>query len=354
MLKNPKVHNDMDSKSSSRKLTHDHYGVGWVCALPKEHTAARAMLDEEHFRLPKPQDDPNIYTLGSIGDHNIVIICLPKGKIGTNSATFAVAQMVRTFPSIRVGLMVGIGGGNPFNEVRLGDVVISAPIDQYPGVVQWDMGKAEDNGIFKRTGALNNSPTALLTAVSKLESDHEMYGSQILDFLNDLKERYPRLASKYTWSASLKDPLATQSSTANSITGLVSLDLNETGSEPEDVRVHYGLIASGNQVVKDVGVRDKLNKSLGGHVLCFEMEAAGLMDNFPCIVIRGICDYADAQKNKVWQEYAAAVAAACARELLGCVQPSDVSRERPMKDILDGGQCFRRLSRGCHPNVVSS
>ena len=104
-----------------------------------------------------------------------------------------------------------------------------------------------------------------------------------------------------------------------------------------DMRVHYGLIASGNQVIKDAAFRDTLNKDLGGHVLCVEMEAAGLMDNFPCIVIRGICDYSDSHKNKGWQEHAAAVAAAFAKELLEYVQPSDVNEERPVKDILGQG-----------------
>lgn len=84
--------------------------------------------------------------------------------------------------------------------------------------------------------------------------------------------------------------------------------------------VHYGLIASGNQVMKHAPTRDALAKELG--VLCFEMEASGLMDNFPCLVIRGICDYADSHKNKQWQKYAAATAAACAKELLCLVHPS--------------------------------
>jgi len=60
--------------------------------------------------------------------------------------------------------------------------------------------------------------------------------------------------------------------------------------------------------------RDQLRKDLG--VLCVEMEAAGLMDEFPCLVIRGICDYADSRKNKKWQPYAAATAAGYAKELL--------------------------------------
>ncbi|KAL3444390.1 hypothetical protein BJX65DRAFT_310973 [Aspergillus insuetus] len=46
------------------------------------------------------------------------------------------------------------------------------------------------------------------------------------------------------------------------------------------------------------------------------MEAAGLMNTYPCLVIRGICDYADSHKNKAWQGYAAATAAAFAKELL--------------------------------------
>ena len=101
--------------------------------------------------------------------------------------------------------------------------------------------------------------------------------------------------------------------------------------KPRDMLVHYGLIASGNQVIKDATLRDTLNKRLGGNVLCFEMEAAGLMNDFPCIVIRGICDYADSHKNKDWQEHAAAVAAAFAKELLSVVSPQEVDQMRTIK-----------------------
>jgi nucleoside phosphorylase len=101
--------------------------------------------------------------------------------------------------------------------------------------------------------------------------------------------------------------------------------------------VHYGLIASGNQVIKDAKFRDDLDQRYDGKVLCVEMEAAGLMNNFPCIVIRGICDYADSQKNKDWQEYAAAIAAAFAKELLQYIQPSDVDGERAVRDIMEEG-----------------
>ncbi|EWY79879.1 hypothetical protein FOYG_16944 [Fusarium oxysporum NRRL 32931] len=293
----------MATQITTETRNHNEYTVGWVCALPKEQTAATAMLDQRHADLPKPSNDPNTYTLGSFGSHNVVIACLPKGQIGNNPAATVAVFMVSTFPSIKFGLMVGVGGGIP-PKVRLGDVVVSTPVGQFSGVVQWDFGKAEEGGSFKRTGSLNNPPISLLTALTKLETEHEMKGSRIQEYLDELKQKWPKLEPKY-----LRRKL-------------------------RDMRVHYGLIASGNQVIKDATIRDRLTKDLGGHVLCVEMEAAGLAYNFPCIVIRRICDYADSHKNKDWQEHAAAVAAAFAKEFLQCIQPGDVDRERPVRDVL--------------------
>jgi nucleoside phosphorylase len=58
------------------------------------------------------------------------------------------------------------------------------------------------------------------------------------------------------------------------------------------------------------------------------MEAAGVMNIVPCLVIRGIADYADSHKNKIWQEYASATAAAYAKSLLRVVRTSSELRER--------------------------
>jgi nucleoside phosphorylase len=71
--------------------------------------------------------------------------------------------------------------------------------------------------------------------------------------------------------------------------------------------VHYGLIASADLLMEDAHVRHTLPRDEA--VLCFEMEAAGLVDHSPCVVIRGICDYSDTHKNDLWQGYAAAMAA---------------------------------------------
>lgn len=170
---------------------HSDYTVGWVCALPREQSAASFMLDRIHDPqgLANPVNDNNAYIRGNIGRHNIVIACLPMGLTGTNSAASVAARMIATFVNIKVGLMVGIGGGMPQKNVRLGDVVISCPKGKSPGVVQWDFGKAETGGMFQRTGSLNKPPIALLAALGKLESDSIGSHSKVDDYLSRLEAR---------------------------------------------------------------------------------------------------------------------------------------------------------------------
>ncbi|VUC33634.1 unnamed protein product [Clonostachys rosea] len=314
----------MATQSKISRKSHRDYSIGLIFALPLELTAATAMLDETHDDLPKKASDLNTYTLGSINDHNIVLACLPVGETGTNSAAVTARGMATTFPSIKLGLLVGIGGGIP-PKVRLGDVVVSTPTGRYGGVVQWDFGKAEDEGKLRHTGSLNSPPIPLRTALTKLIRDHKMKGSKVPSYLDEMKKKYPRLAADYTWSESRKDPVSTTTGQGEQ-------------KKLKDLTVHYGLIASGNQVIKDAKKRDILNQRYDGNILCVETEAAGLMNHFPCLVIRGICDYADAQKSDDWQEYAAAVAAGFAKELLFYVQHTEVDAERPMREVLDQGQ----------------
>ncbi|KAI9764072.1 MAG: hypothetical protein M1840_008876 [Geoglossum simile] len=161
------------STKQQLRLTRKDYTVGWVCALSIELAAAQEMLDEEHEGLPQELDDPNIYTLGRIGEHNVVIACLPAGQTGTHSAAVVAVQMKTRFNAIRFGLMVGIGGGVPstVHDVRLGDVVVSQSYMEHGGVVQYDFGKTTPNG-FLRTGFLNAPPTILLNAVASLRAKH--------------------------------------------------------------------------------------------------------------------------------------------------------------------------------------
>lgn len=104
--------------------------------------------------------------------------------------------------------------------------------------------------------------------------------------------------------------------------------------DSQDPEIHYGLIASGNTLVKDAAVRDSILKEIGDECICFEMEAAGLMNSFPCLVIRGICDYTDSHKNDRWQRYAVAAAAAYGKEFLGIIPGDDLEKAQRAMDIM--------------------
>jgi hypothetical protein len=170
------------------------YVVAWICALPLEMAAAKSMLDETHHQLPQLENDENTYTLGKIYGHNVVVTCLPAGVYGTTAAATVVSQMRSTFPNIRFGLMVGIGGGVPSkkNDIRLGDVVVSMPTGTSGGVVQYDSGKTISSGRFEQTGALNQPPQIILTTISQLESTNMIErGRDISDILSDIFQKNP-------------------------------------------------------------------------------------------------------------------------------------------------------------------
>ncbi|KAM0329336.1 hypothetical protein ACHAQA_004641 [Verticillium albo-atrum] len=283
--------------------------------------------------------DHNNYVLGQIRGHNVVIACLPAGVYGTTSAATVAKDMLRTFKSIRFGLMVGIGGGapSPSHDIRLGDIVVSQPSGTTGGVVQYDRGKDGREGHFERTGSLNAPPQLLLTALGRLQANHLLGRNRIPDFLTEFLAQGPKMKKTFGFQGESNDCLFQAeyehaSGEARCEQCDVAQAVQRDARDDTDPVVHYGTIASGNHVIKNARTRDQLSKELG--VICFEMEAAGLMQDFPCVVIRGICDYSDTHKNKAWQGYAATVAAAFAKELLQQIQPSKVEAERRIVESL--------------------
>lgn len=316
-----------------RRPRREDYTVGWVCALSIELAAAQEMLDEEQEDSDHDANDANIYTLGRIGEHNVVIACLPEGQTGTNSAATVAIQMKSAFTSIRFSLMVGIGGGVPTPEadIRLGDVVVSRPEKIHGGVVQYDFRKATPSG-FKRTGFLNTPPAILLNALAKLRANYLREKSRLPEYASKLN-RLPIFAREDAGPDLLFE------ADYNHVGGATCEQCNKEriverkSRDGQKIMVHYGTIASGNQVMRHAAERDMLSSELGG-VLCFEMEAAGLMNSFPCLVIRGICDYSDSHKNKRSQAYAAGAAAAYAKELLLVVPAAEVAKSRTADEII--------------------
>jgi nucleoside phosphorylase len=93
--------------------------------------------------------------------------------------------------------------------------------------------------------------------------------------------------------------------------------------------IHFGRMACSNQVMKSAQHRDRIAEE--EEVIGFEMESAGTWDFVPTIVVKGVCDYADSHKNKEWQQYAAATAAASAKALLEEWRSVD----RPIQNLRD-------------------
>ncbi|KAK4075807.1 hypothetical protein Trihar35433_2367 [Trichoderma harzianum] len=333
----PFTHTTPGAGFGPRSLNKDAFTVGWICALEAELAASVAMLDEELRNLPEIPGDSNTYTLGRMGDHNIVMVCLPAGTTGTNAAAMTATNMMRSFPNIRFGLMVGIGGGapgepsnDPRNDIRLGDVVANSILG---GVLQYDFGKTMREGKFVQTGTLNKTHVQLRNGISVLRARHRRENTQVPFHIGTMLQSNEKMRGDFDHPGLEHDQLFRAD--YDHIDGESSCEtcdrealLVRKPRADSDPAIHYGLIGSANQVMKHGMTREKLRKEKG--ILCFEMEAAGLMDILPCLVIRGICDYADSHKNKRWQPYAAAAAAAYAKEVLSVISPAKVSPIFPM------------------------
>jgi len=199
-------------------------------------------------------------------------------------------------------------------------------------VVQYDLGKVAPSG-FKQTGFINSPPRILLNALSNIQANQWVRKSRLLEYLSKLTD-LPAFARENT----APDVLFTAEydhEGGATCERCSKEKVIERQSRSQEIMVHYGTIASGNQVMRDGATRDRTSLRLGG-ILCFEMEAAGLMNSFPCLVIRGICDYADSHKNKKWQPYAAGTAAAYAKELLLVIPAADVVKTQTVDEATRG------------------
>ncbi|KAH8658461.1 nucleoside phosphorylase domain-containing protein [Xylariales sp. PMI_506] len=258
----------------------DLYTIGWIAALHIERAAAIAVLDERHttpLDFTQPHQDTNSYIYGKIGEHNVVIACIP--RLDRNI------------------------------DIRLGDIVVSKPSGNSGGVIQCDFGKVKPGRPFKHIGTLNSPPHFLLNALASLRAQHA-FGSRLPHILKEICD------SAYA--------------------------VHRRDRTSSDAVVHYGLIASGNTLMKDAATKESILGLLKDDCICFEMEAAGLMNTFPCLVVRGICDYADSHKNDFWQRYAAVVAAAYAKKLLSFVPVRDLEGTQRAADAIIEKDKIRR------------
>jgi nucleoside phosphorylase len=264
----------------------------------------------------------NAYSTGVIGRHNVVLAHMP--GIGIGSAASVASCCKISFPNITLALVVGVCGIVPSGlgegERVLGDVVIS------DGVVLYHFGE-QMAGYFERKDTVNDSigrPNSEIRAtLAKLKGlrGRKRLNNLMAQHIGVLQQE-PLLAAHYpgkihdtlfeaSYKHADKDIPCNQSGCNGGI--VVRQRLLPSRNDPLPI-VHFGLVASGDCVMKSGEDRDKIAQREG--VIAFEMEGGGAWDSFPCLVIKGACDYADGHMNKLWRTYAAATAAACLKGFL--------------------------------------
>ncbi|KAM0251101.1 hypothetical protein ACHAQJ_008346 [Trichoderma viride] len=348
----------MDSPPTSR----DEFEVAVFCALEIECDAVALLIDHwyEDGRFGKAPGDENIYKSGRMGSVNIVLVRLSgRGKViaGTTAASLR-----SSYPKLKILLLTGICAGVPSTveddqELLLGDVIISK------SVIQYDNGKRYDGAFETRKGiedSLGRPAKRILNLVAHLEVEkwREHLESQAASFLERLQAQASsrRRGSKYNYPGTPSDRLFEPSylhkhqlSTVHACaecrqssdsTCRESRDLSceELGcSDTHTIRrqrlepkgmlepggstnkaqvpaVLFGCFGSGDTVMKSAQDRDTIARE--HKIMAFEMEGAGVWEEFPCIIVKGVSDYADGHKNNTWHGFAAATAAAVTKALL--------------------------------------
>ncbi|PCD44537.1 hypothetical protein AU210_003613 [Fusarium oxysporum f. sp. radicis-cucumerinum] len=319
------------------------FEIAIICALTLEADAIEALFDhhwdDDGLPFDKEPGDPNAYSTGVIGRFNVVLAYMPgMGKV--NAATVA-SSCGKSFPGIKLALVVGICGVVPFgpsnDEIVLGDVIISN------GVIQYDFGRQLPDRFVRKDTLLDvpGRPNLEIRGVfAKLTGirHRRQLSAKIADYLDvlrqdrDLHAEYPGSTEDRLFEASYRHTDDQKSCEQLGCNGeLVSRSRLAIAKVSPTPAIHFGLMASGDAVMKSGEDRDRI--AAAEDIIAFEMEGAGVWDSFPCIIIKGACDYADSHKSKVWQRYAAATAAACAKAFLSFWVPSSTQGLAAMSSL---------------------
>lgn len=327
-----------------RPRSRNDFTIAIICALTLEADAVDGLFDETYDRLgqhySKQSGDPNAYINGRIGKHNVVLCYLP--SIGKRSAASAASSLQVSYTNIELVLVVGICGGAPSSPsgqgIFLGDVIISDSVVQYDFGRQYPSGFQRKSGVKDKLSRPNREIRTLLNAL-RAENTHNEFQSRIQQYLNTLQQMgaswcHPQTHDVLFNASYIHKHDSSVICDCSDITGEIcsaalegncddlGCDKSQVIRCREDatkVSAHIGTLASADTVMKSGQHRDAIIREEA--VIGFEMEGAGVWDDIPCIVIKGVCDYADSHKNKEWQAYAAATAASAAKVLLEYWRP---------------------------------
>jgi nucleoside phosphorylase len=320
---------------SNLDLDFEHYTVAWIAPLEIEAQAAWYMLDNEHKgSFGMGRGDDYVYMAGDINGHNVIIATFPAGHdYGVGSAAALASQVKKSFPNLWFGLLVGVAAGLPNlsrvppRDIRLGDVLVGVGEGESAGLVSYGLGKETSNGFeLLRHGAQAKTETVVRSAIGSIKALTPMYGNAFLPYYESIRDRKH---SNGTFVDPGQDEDQLYQTVIEENRPVIKLVERTPRSILERTKVWYGPIGSGDRLMKNAQKRDELRDQF--NLIGLEMEAAGTMNAIPVGVIRGVCDYGDAQKCKDWQPYAAAMAAAYAKALLYKIKPTKNRREEALQ-----------------------
>jgi nucleoside phosphorylase len=328
-----------------RPQSRNDFRIAIICALAREFDAVEDSFDERYnfTDFGKQRGDANFYCTGRLGKHNIVLVCLP--EIGKRNAASIASTLRVSFANIELALLVGICGGVPFpspdTEVILGDVIIGIKVIEYDFGKQYPGGFQLKGNFMETIGRADRDIRSIISVLNTKRIKDEFQERHLCHLVNLQKLRntwqYPGIKedrlfkTKYlhkhhghspemrhgcTLCQSNQDSICEQALKSDcdtlGCTGEVQRDrLKESDPRP---RIHLGSFASGDTVMKSAEHRDILVEKT--EISGFEMEGAAICDSLRCVIIKGVSDYSDSHKNNIWQNYAAATAASCAKAFL--------------------------------------
>ncbi|KAL4998888.1 hypothetical protein BDV10DRAFT_62105 [Aspergillus recurvatus] len=334
-----------------RPRSRNDFTIAIICALTLEADAVEAVFDETYDRLGrhygKEPGDANTYVNGRIGKHNVVLCFLP--RMGKGSAASVASSLQVSYRNIRLSLVVGICGGAPSigeNQIYLGDVVISDSVVEYDYGRQYPGGFQRKADVKDTLGGPDRHLRTFYTALKAIRTLAEL-GNRVSECLTTLQHsqarwRHPGIADvlfeasyihrHYAKNSSVECGCAETCTSDDICDTALHKNCDELGCDDTHVvrrrrpatesapSVHIGKVASADTVLKSGEHRDAIIHK--ENVAGFEMEGAGVWNSLPCIIIKGVCDYADSHKNKLWQAYAAATGASAAKAFLEYWEPS--------------------------------
>ncbi|KAF5597253.1 hypothetical protein FPCIR_3680 [Fusarium pseudocircinatum] len=291
----------------------DHIEVAVVCALTREYDAMPRLGPFEEEEVEEITKDYGAYRYGRVDSLHLVVAS--PSKKGRAAMTVMAAFFRSRFRNLKLVILTGICGGIPSavtgHDLLFGDVVIDSRRLDAGGQV---------TGIKIEQDSGGCSTTWARGLRSAVETDDCLgyFKARIMDFLEQLQQVAPAKKLPCDELGCSNDHLVQR----DSVDYKRKLEDDGRADEAQTPNVILGPVMSTDDVLRDPEKRDNLGTK---GTVAIEMEADAVCEVFPCIVIKGVSDYADSHKNDAYQDYASATAASATMVML--VIPERLARE---------------------------